>query len=209
MPEMIKCSKCNAPLRVPEHLLGKEVRCPSCQSTFTAGAGPEPTSSPESEPQQLAQSEETSATPGQQRVSERPPRPNRRYEQDDDFDDEDHPRRPRRRDHYRYGDRGGMVLTFGIVSTVFILISCFFALLFGILPVGIIGVGTGVAAWILGRKDLAAIENGDRDPRGYGMTNAGMICGIIGTIVNGLLVLLQCGIVLLGAVIWAAAAAAK
>jgi hypothetical protein len=102
-----------------------------------------------------------------------------------------------------------MVLTFGIVSTVFILISCFFALLFGILPVGIIGVGTGVAAWILGRKDLAAIENGDRDPRGYGMTNAGMICGIIGTIVNGLLVLLQCGIVLLGAVIWAAAAAAK
>jgi hypothetical protein len=36
-----------------------------------------------------------------------------------------------------------------------------------------------------------------------------MICGIIGTIVNDLLVLLQRGIVLLGAVIWAAAAAAK
>jgi predicted Zn finger-like uncharacterized protein len=196
MSEMIKCSQCNAPLRVPDHLLGKEVRCPSCQSTFTASAGADPARSPESEPDQLAQPDEAPVTPDL-RVRERP-QPNRREGRDDDFDDEDHPRRPRRRDHYLYGDRGGMILAFGIVSTVFILFSCVAALLCGIIPVGVVGVATGITAWILGRKDLAAIENGTRDPIGQGTTNAGMICGMIGTIVNGLIVLLQCGLVSVG-----------
>jgi hypothetical protein len=203
MPEMIKCSQCNAPLRVPEHLLGKEVSCPSCQTVFTASVRAES----DSEAQQLAQPED--ATADQQRVTDRPQRPNRHDEPDDDFEDEDHPRRPRRRDHYPYGDRSGMVLAFGIVSTVFILFSCVFALVLGIIPVGIIGVGTGAAAWILGRKDLAAMETGDRDPRGQAMTNAGMICGMIGTIVNGLIVVLQCGLVLVAAIVWALAAAGK
>jgi predicted Zn finger-like uncharacterized protein len=36
MPEQIRCPSCNAALRVPDNLLGKNVKCPKCQKTFTA-----------------------------------------------------------------------------------------------------------------------------------------------------------------------------
>jgi predicted Zn finger-like uncharacterized protein len=36
MPEQIRCPSCDAPLRVPETLLGKNVKCPKCQKTFLA-----------------------------------------------------------------------------------------------------------------------------------------------------------------------------
>lgn len=36
MPEQVRCPECNAALRVPEKLLGKNVKCPKCQTTFTA-----------------------------------------------------------------------------------------------------------------------------------------------------------------------------
>jgi predicted Zn finger-like uncharacterized protein len=36
MPETINCPECAKTLRVPDHLLGKTVRCPSCKVTFTA-----------------------------------------------------------------------------------------------------------------------------------------------------------------------------
>jgi predicted Zn finger-like uncharacterized protein len=42
MPDQIKCPSCSAPLRVPESMLGQTVRCPQCQSTFTAGVAEEP-----------------------------------------------------------------------------------------------------------------------------------------------------------------------
>jgi len=38
MPEPSQCPSCNAKVRVPERMLGKKVRCPKCQATFTAGA---------------------------------------------------------------------------------------------------------------------------------------------------------------------------
>src|SRR2546429_590559 len=36
MPITISCPSCRRQLRVPDDLLGKTVRCPGCQSTFTA-----------------------------------------------------------------------------------------------------------------------------------------------------------------------------
>lgn len=36
MPEQIRCPSCNAALRVPESLLGKNVKCPKCQKAFLA-----------------------------------------------------------------------------------------------------------------------------------------------------------------------------
>ncbi len=36
MPEQVRCPSCNAPLRVPDNLLGKNVKCPKCQTTFIA-----------------------------------------------------------------------------------------------------------------------------------------------------------------------------
>jgi predicted Zn finger-like uncharacterized protein len=36
MPEQIRCPSCNSVLRVPESLLGKNVKCPKCETTFVA-----------------------------------------------------------------------------------------------------------------------------------------------------------------------------
>ncbi len=58
--------------------------------------------------------------------------------------------------------RGTMVLVFGILSLVF----C---------------APLGIAAWIMGSKDLKEMAAGTMDSSGRGTTNAGRICGIIGT----------------------------
>jgi len=59
--------------------------------------------------------------------------------------------------------RGGLVLTFGILGFV----CCGFL---------------GIAAWIMGSADLKEIRAGRMDPSGQGLTQAGMILGIITTI---------------------------
>jgi hypothetical protein len=63
--------------------------------------------------------------------------------------------------------RGTLVLILGILS----LICC------GLL---------GIPAWIMGNADLKEMSAGTMDPSGQGTTNAGKICGIIGTILGAL-----------------------
>jgi hypothetical protein len=53
-----------------------------------------------------------------------------------------------------------------------------------------LGLILGPMAWIMANNDLRAIREGIMDPRGESNTNAGRICGIIGTI---LCVLPCCG----------------
>jgi predicted Zn finger-like uncharacterized protein len=38
MPQLVSCPHCQRQLNVPDNLLGKNVKCPSCQNTFTATA---------------------------------------------------------------------------------------------------------------------------------------------------------------------------
>lgn len=64
-------------------------------------------------------------------------------------------------------DRGGAVLTLGILG---ILICA---------PLGIV-------AWVMGANDLAKMRRGEMNNAGYGTTQAGMILGIIGTILFGI-----------------------
>ena len=40
----------------------------------------------------------------------------------------------------------------------------------------------GIAAWVMGSGDLKQMDAGAMDPSGRGNTQAGKICGIIGTI---------------------------
>jgi predicted Zn finger-like uncharacterized protein len=40
MPEIINCPQCERKLRVPDDLLGQQVKCPTCSTTFTATAAP-------------------------------------------------------------------------------------------------------------------------------------------------------------------------
>jgi hypothetical protein len=63
-----------------------------------------------------------------------------------------------------------------------------------ILVLGILGLiicgPLAIVAWILGSGDLKEMDAGTMDPAGRGNTQAGRICGIIGTIllIIGLLV---------------------
>jgi predicted Zn finger-like uncharacterized protein len=145
------CPGCGTKVRVPESLLGKRVKCPSCTMIFTAEAP-------------AAAFEEVPEDEPRPTKSRRPAPPD---DDDDELDDYGE-RRPRRR--WRQPHRGTMILVFGILSLV---IQCF--------PLGI-------AAWVMGNTDLAAMRRGEMDREGEGTTQAGRICGMIGTI----LVLLGC-----------------
>jgi uncharacterized membrane protein len=65
-----------------------------------------------------------------------------------------------------------------------------------VLVLGILGLvicaPLAIAAWIMGAGDLKEMDAGTMDPSGRGITQAGKICGIIGTI------LLIIGLVIFG-----------
>lgn len=71
------------------------------------------------------------------------------------------------RSNYQAPHRGATVLVLGILS----LVLC--------APLGIF-------AWAMGSADLAAMRQGTMDRSGEGLTRAGQILGIIGTILLGL-----------------------
>jgi hypothetical protein len=77
-----------------------------------------------------------------------------------------HPRKRRARPH-----RGGTVLTLGVVG----LVLCWIC---------------GIIAWVMGSRDLREMRRGRMDKSGYGMTQAGLVCGAIGTVLGILAMLL-------------------
>lgn len=86
MPEITSCPECERKLRIADDLFGKTVRCPGCNTQFTA------TSSPvEEEPPRHA------ARPSRDRVRPDRPSPARRHRDDEDD-------RPRRRSRYDEDD---------------------------------------------------------------------------------------------------------
>jgi hypothetical protein len=82
-----------------------------------------------------------------------------------------------------------VVLALGIVSLAIIMVWC-------ASPLGVI---LGLAAWIMGRTDLRKMKSGQMDDTGRGTTQAGWICGMLGTLLNGLITL-GCGLFIGG--IW-------
>jgi hypothetical protein len=124
-----------------------------------------------------------------------------------DVEDEDEDERPyrRRRRFVRYDGephRGPMVLVFGIISVVFSVFSCCGAP--GMLA-GVVALGLGIPAWVIGRRDLRRIREGQMDPAGEGQTQAGMICGIVGTCIAGTLMLIAVVIIVVYVVVMVAA----
>jgi hypothetical protein len=61
--------------------------------------------------------------------------------------------------------RGGLILALGIIGIVL----CFVC---------------GIFAWVMGNTDLREMDAGRMDPGGRSLTQAGKICGIIGTILG-------------------------
>ena len=56
------------------------------------------------------------------------------------------------------------------------------------MTLGILGIAIclicGIIAWVMGKNDLREIDAGTMDPAGLGMTRAGKICGIVGVILQ-------------------------
>ena len=69
-----------------------------------------------------------------------------------------------------------------------------------ILVLGILGIvlcfPLAIVAWVMGKQDLKEMDAGTMDPSGRGNTNAGRICGMIGTLLAavGLVLILVGGI---------------
>jgi predicted Zn finger-like uncharacterized protein len=95
MPEQVRCPSCNSALRVPESLLGKNVKCPKCEATF------------------LAQMEEPAQPEGI--VREPTPAANR-LRMPDDAGDDDHPPDDYEDEDYPRRRRGGRGLAESLVS---------------------------------------------------------------------------------------------
>src|SRR5579859_831742 len=173
MPIQVSCPSCQRQLRVPDTLLGQRVKCPSCEATFDASEAPPPAD----------RYRETVESPVRPRADDEPPsRPRPRlndpYDDDDEDDgDDDFDFRRRRRRSYFAPHRGGIILTLGILSIV---------IGFALCP--LIGF-VGIAPWTMAISDLRAMREGRMDPTGRGQVLAGMITGIIGTILGILSIL--------------------
>jgi hypothetical protein len=174
MANVVVCPTCSRKLRLPDHLLGKEVRCPGCKNIFTTQAESALRSTRDED------------------------------EEDDELEDlREETERPSRRQRSLRTDaqphRGGLLLTLGIVSlaTGILAVPAEFGLglctlccplgAFAMIGAGVlmlIGLGCGIPAVILGQRDLRMMGEGTRDPRGRGTTLGGLICAIIGLILN-------------------------
>ena len=71
-------------------------------------------------------------------------------------------------------------------------------LVFGILSVTTLGPILGVPAWIMGSSDLAKIDQGRIAESERGLTKAGMILGIVGSLLFVLVLLIVIPLVCVG-----------
>jgi hypothetical protein len=169
MPIQVACPSCSQPLRVPDNLIGEMVKCPKCESAFTATAESNAPSERGEPATSESQSPSTYQGTEQPRVPEtlaRPPRP----ESDDDFRDE--PRRARK----DYAPHRGTLILVLTGLTIF----------------------TGIPAWVMGNGDLRQIRAGVMDPEGEANTNIGRILGMISTILFIVALVPFCSCCLLG-----------
>ncbi len=157
----IACPTCGKSLNVPADLLGKKVKCSSCQGVFTAEAesAPAPAEEPARRPAPVDDEDRPRRRPrdGDDLEEERP-----RRRRDEDEDDD----RPRRRRGGYAPHRGTLILVLGILGLLF----C--------------GIFTGIPAWIMGNNDLKEIRAGRMDPEGESLTNVGRILGMVTCILS-------------------------
>jgi len=114
MPIVTHCPTCRRQLRVPDELLGRDVKCPECLTVFTAATDPEAR-----DPEDAgAEPEETPATSSAEVESE---------DYYDDEDDEDIPRRHRRRAWRARAreDVAGPAVGLVVISAIDILLAFF------------------------------------------------------------------------------------
>jgi predicted Zn finger-like uncharacterized protein len=105
MPTTVDCPSCNRKLRIPDELLGKKVKCPTCGNAFTASAAPS------------ADPMEEEAPPPSPRRAAAPPPPEEEY-QDEPAEEQGEERPSRRRRSRKEPHRGTLILILGILGLV-------------------------------------------------------------------------------------------
>jgi hypothetical protein len=216
MPLVVDCPTCTRKLRLPDDLLGRMVRCASCGETFeakeTPAPLPPPTPSVEASPPPARGDFDIEKTEPCPRCGEEVPGDAARCLRCGEYLDEEPEDRPWERGVRRDCEphRSGLILTLGIVSIV---CGALGIALFCCVPLPILfvaaGFGCGIPAWVMGHRDLAKMRAGVMDPRGQGTAYGGRVCGIIGTILNiiGLLIGVGMGVVFVFQMMMAAGAA--
>jgi hypothetical protein len=133
MPINVTCPSCSATLRAPDTAVGKQIKCPKCQTVITvpgASALPESQMKPAAPPPPMASAAPAKAVVPDYDEDDRP----RRRTRDDDEDD-----RPRRRWRRTPGDAdsqsGGNnglamglgigAIALGLIAGIFAIIPCF------------------------------------------------------------------------------------
>lgn len=93
---------------------------------------------------------------------------------------------------YLEPNRGSTVMTLGLTSLMMfgIGIACCLATTF-------IGAPLGVAAWLMGKTDLAKMNQGRMDAAGRQQTRSGQVLGLIGAVLCGLACLFQIAIIVI------------
>lgn len=160
MPIEFSCSSCGTTLRVPDEHAGKQARCPKCQALNTIPAA---SSSGTTQPSPFPE-------PTPSPAAAQPAQPPMGHPVSNPYGATQGNMLPPGGvggRAYQTAHRGALVLTMGIIS-----IFCNAAMIPGIL------------AWVLGRADLREMDAGRMDPEGRGATTAGMIIGIIMTILG-------------------------
>jgi hypothetical protein len=117
MPSVVNCPSCERRLRVPEGLVGEQVKCPTCGETFTADPDRPPPRRQEEEPRPAAGEIPLPRPGGDDGDGERPRRrPARSLRRDEDDPDDDYDDRPRRRRRSR--EKPGKVQAVGIMMLI-------------------------------------------------------------------------------------------
>jgi predicted Zn finger-like uncharacterized protein len=172
MPEQIRCPDCDATLRVPDNLLGKSVKCPKCQMTFTAELD-EP-----AEPERITKEPSRASSP----------RPSPPAEEDEDEEvppedeDEERPRRRRRRGRRSSAEAESAVAGPAIALMV----------------VGGIAIGLSILGLVLNLLGVGAMAAAN--PRGMaGPQQADSAARMFGSVVGTVVGLCYGGIIMTGA----------
>lgn len=192
MPELVACPVCGCRVQMAEALLGRQIRCVSCQGIFTATA--DPVSSPPDPPAPNRPKPRPIRYKGRQPSRPLCPCCQRPVAWTDavcpycglEFDPEVPPEvtpglpgGPPRRDCESH--RGSLISTMGNISLVV-----------GGLSVCMCGLGAvvsiplGIVTWALANNDLAHMSQGTMDPAGREATETGRTGAILGILLGAL-----------------------
>jgi hypothetical protein len=182
MPAIISCPSCDRTLRVPDELLGKKVKCPSCGLIFVGTAearsreevDPEPEKpAPKKSPFANVDFGEEPAERDDEDLAEREePRPRRRRRRAEEYVDEEDDYAPRRRP--RRDDKPGKVQAIAVMTLVGGILALLNALGMGLASMGFCclwpglyyGLVMGIMAIIAGSKLLGQDARREAAPKG-------------------------------------------